>query len=158
MSIKTALTTAIAFMAAITLMMVACSKEQPVRNFVLPKGDIEQGQEVFIAFNCYRCHDIAGVDLPERTNEPPFVVQLGGKVMQVKDYGELLTAVVYPNHVISPNYKTKLEQVGRNPEESPMPYFGDIMTVTELTDLVEFLHAQYSRLLPNNYQGHYMYR
>ncbi len=158
MGIKTSLATAIVFMTAATLLTVACSKEQPVKNFVLPKGDIEAGREVFIAFNCYRCHDIDGVELPERTFEPPFVVQLGGKVMRVKDYGELLTAVVYPNHVISPSYQTKLEEVGRDADLSPMPPFGDIMTVTELTDLVEFLHAQYSRLLPNYYHGHYMYR
>ena len=156
MQIKTVLNTTIVLMAGLSIVLGACSKEQPVRNFVLPKGNVEQGREVFIAFNCYRCHDIAGVDLPERNMEPPFIVELGGKVMRVKDYGELLTAVVYPDHVISPNYKTKLEQAGRNPDQSPMPYFGDIMTVTELTDLVEFLHAQYTRLQPTYYRGHYL--
>ncbi len=157
MSNKATLATAIAVLTAVTMVMVARSKEQPVKNFVLPEGDIEQGREVFIAFNCYRCHDIAGVELPERKNEPPFVVRLGGEVMRVRDYGELLTAVVNPSHVISPHYKTKLEQIGKDPDQSPMPYYGDIMTVTELTDLVEFLHAHYTRLLPDYYQSHYIH-
>jgi len=157
MSIKATSVTAIAIMTAVALLMVACSEGQPVRNFVMPKGDIEAGREVFVAFNCHRCHDIAGVELPERNNEPPFVVKLGGEVIRVKDYGELLTAVVNPNHVISPHYKTKLEEVGRDPDKSPMPYFGEIMTVAELIDLVEFLNAQYTRLQPVYYRGHYIY-
>ena len=136
-------------------LLVACAKEQPVQGFVLPKGDAARGKEVFVAFNCYRCHDIAGVNLPERKFEPPFVVVLGGKVLKVKDYGELLTAVVYPEHVISPKYRAKLMAIGKDPGQSPMPYFGDMMTVTELTDLVEFLHGQYSKTAPDYYRGYY---
>jgi len=136
-------------------LLVACKQETPVKGFVLPKGDVENGQEVFIAFNCYGCHDIAGVNLPERTNKPPFVVELGGKVLKVKDYGELLTAVVNPDHGISPKNQSKLMQAGMDPSQTPMPYFGDMMTVTELTDLVEFLHGQYTKMAPAYYRGHY---
>ena len=144
-------------LAGLFMLLTACTQDKPVKGFVLPEGDIESGQEVFVAFNCYRCHDIAGIDLPERNFEPPFVVELGGEVLRVKDYGELLTAVVNPDHVISPNYKAKLMQAGKDPNQSPMPYFGDMMTVTELTDLVEFLHAQYSRRAPEYYRGHYYF-
>jgi sulfur-oxidizing protein SoxX len=139
------------------VLLTACSREQPVKGFVLPEGNVDNGKEVFIAFNCYRCHNVAGVELPERNFEPPFVVELGGEVLRVKDYGELLTAIVDPDHVISPKYKASLKQIGKNPDQSPMPYFGDMMTVTELTDLVEFLHAQYSRKPYELYRGHYYY-
>jgi hypothetical protein len=37
-----------------------------------------------------------------------------------------------------------------------MPDFGEEMTVSELIDLVEFLHGQYSKLQPNYYRGHYL--
>jgi mono/diheme cytochrome c family protein len=143
--------------AGLCTLLPACAKEQPVKGFVLPQGDVARGQEVFVAFNCHGCHDIAGVDLPQRNAKPPFVVELGGKVLKVKDYGELLTAVINPDHGIAPQNKAKLMQAGMDPNQTPMPYFGDIMTVTEMTDLVEFLHAQYTKRAPNYYRGHYYY-
>jgi hypothetical protein len=57
--------------------------------------------------------------------------------------------------VISPKYQTMLMTMGEDPSQSPMPYFGDIMTVTEMIDLVEFLHGQYTKTAPNYYRGHY---
>lgn len=144
-------------LAGMVLMLSACEGEKPVKGFILPEGDVEKGREVFIAFNCHGCHDVAGVELPERQSRPPFVVELGGEVLRVKEYGELLTAVVYPDHVISPTYKTRLAMVGEDPNQTPMPYFGDIMTVTELTDLVAFLHAQYSLRPPEYYRRQYYY-
>jgi mono/diheme cytochrome c family protein len=137
------------------ILLTACSREEPVKGFVLPEGNAERGQEVFMAFNCHACHDVDGVELPARESEPPFVVKLGGEVVRVKDYGELLTAVVYPDHIISPNYKTKLVLFKKDPNQTPMPYVGDTMTVTELTDLVAFLHAQYSRRPTEYYRRQY---
>lgn len=135
--------------------LTACESEAPVKGFVMPEGDAERGRQVFIDFNCYRCHSIPDVALPERDFDPPFIVELGGEVLRVKDYGALLTAIVYPDHGISPQYKNQLMQAGKDPDMTPMPYFGDTMTVTELTDLVEFLHGQYTRLMPTYYKGHY---
>ena len=145
-------------LAGLCTLLLSCSREQPpVKGFVMPQGDAERGKEVFVEFNCYRCHDVAGVELPERNFEPPFIVYLGGEVLKVKDYGELLTAIVYPEHMVSPKYKGRLTEAGKDPNESPMPYFGDMMTVTELTDLVEFLHGQYTLMARDYYRGHYYY-
>jgi len=37
----------------------ACSGDQaPVKGFVLPEGDVAQGQQVFLDFNCHGCHTI----------------------------------------------------------------------------------------------------
>ncbi len=135
--------------------LASCKQDLPVKGFILPKGSVERGQEVFVAFNCHGCHDVAGVELPQRKSNPPFVVELGGKMLKVRDYGELLTAVVYPDHGISPQNQARLMQEGMDPSHTPMPYFGDIMTVTELTDLVEFLHAHYTKRAPHYYRGHY---
>jgi len=139
---------------ALLLALSACSQEgKPVRGFVLPPGDADQGKQVFLQFKCYRCHEIPDVDLPDRDFEPPFVVSIGGKVHRVKNYGELMTAVVYPDHVITAKYARMLEEAGKETGLTPMPYFGDEMTVTELTNLVEFLHGQYERLMPTYYTG-----
>jgi hypothetical protein len=137
--------------------MTACSKEgRPVRGFVLPEGDVAQGEQVFIDFNCHACHSIPGVEFPQVEFTPPFILEIGGEVYRVRDYGELLTAIVNPDHIISPKYIAMLEKADREAVISPMPYYGEEMTVAELIDLVEFLHAQYTRLQPEYYRGYYL--
>lgn len=139
------------------LAVSACSEEgRPVKGFVLPKGDVAQGEQVFIDFNCHVCHTIPDVDFPAVEFTPPFVVPIGGEVYRVKNYGELLTAVVNPDHIISPKYIAMLERADRDAVISPMPYYGEDMTVAELIDLVEFLHSHYTRLQPQYYRGYYL--
>jgi sulfur-oxidizing protein SoxX len=141
-----------------TLLAVsACSeKGRPVKGFVLPEGDIAQGEQVFVDFNCHACHSIPGVEFPLVEFEPPFVMEIGGEVYRVRNYGELLTAIVNPDHIISPKYIAMLERADREAIISPMPYYGEEMTVAELIDLVEFLHAQYTKLQPQYYRGYYL--
>ena len=144
--------------AIITLLaLTACTGDaKPVKGFVLPQGDIAQGEQVFVDFNCHGCHTIPGLEFPQPKFEPPFILQIGGEVYRVKNYGELLTAVVNPDHIISRKYRMLLEQADREVIISPMPYYGESMTVAELIDLVEFLHAQYSKLQPQYYRGYYL--
>lgn len=139
--------------------VAACSPEgRPVRGFVLPEGDIAQGEQVFVDFNCHACHSIPGVEFPETEFTAPFILAIGGEVYRVRDYGELLTAIVNPDHIISPKYVAMLEKADRETIISPMPYYGETMTVAELIDLVEFLHAQYTRLQPEFYRGYYLHK
>lgn len=144
--------------ASLTLLaLTACTGEaKPVKGFVLPQGDIAQGEQVFVDFNCHGCHTIPGVEFPKVEFEPPFILEIGGEVYRVKNYGELLTAVVNPDHIISTKYKAMLAKAEREAVISPMPYYGEEMTVAELIDLVEFLHAQYSKLQPQYYRGYYL--
>jgi hypothetical protein len=132
----------------------ACTRESPpVKGFVLPDGDVAQGEQVFIKYNCHGCHTIPGVDLPKNEFEPPFTLEIGGAVYRVKDYGELLTAVINPDHIISEKYITELEEAERTVVISPMPHYVDVMTIAEVIDLVSFLHAQYSKLQPQFFRG-----
>jgi len=140
----------------VLLALTACSGDnKPVKGFVLPKGDIAQGEQVFVDFNCHACHTIPGTEFPEVEHKLPFILDIGGKVYRVKNYGELLTAVVNPDHIISPKYKAMLEQAEREAIITPMPYRGEDMTVAELVDLIEFLHSHYTRLQPAYYTGYY---
>ena len=147
-------------LAAIALLALsACSGDhKPVKGFVLPEGDIDQGQQVFVDFNCHACHTIPGVEFPAVEPQLPFILEIGGEVYRVKNYGELLTAVVNPDHIISPKYKAMMEKAHREAGLSPMPYRGEEMTVAELIDVVEFLHAQYTKLQPQYYRGYYLTR
>jgi len=139
------------------LVLSACSDEgRPVKGFVLPGGDIAQGEQVFVDFNCHGCHAIPDFEFPEVDFTPPFILEIGGEVYRVKNYGELLTAVVNPDHIISPKYIAMLKGAGREAVISPMPYYGEEMTIAELMDLVAFLHAQYTRLQPQYYRGYYL--
>lgn len=140
----------------VLLAMTACSGDnKPVKGFVLPKGDVAQGEQVFVEFNCHACHTIPGIEFPEVEHELPFILDIGGKVYRVKNYGELLTAVVNPDHIISMKYRAMMEKAEREATMTPMPYRGEDMTVAELIDLVEFLHSQYTKLQPNYYSGYY---
>jgi len=141
----------------VLLAVSACSDEgRPVKGFVLPQGDIPQGEQVFVDFNCHGCHTIPDVEFPAVEFTPPFILEIGGEVYRVKNYGELLTAVVNPDHIISPKYVAMLKDAEREAVISPMPYYGEEMTVAELIDLIEFLHAQYTRLQPEYYRGYYL--
>jgi len=139
------------------LALPACTEDsKPVKGFVLPKGDVAQGEQVFIDFKCHGCHTIPGIEFPKTDFEPPFILEIGGEVYRVKNYGELLTAVVNPDHIISMKYKAMLEKAHREAIISPMPYYGEEMTVAELIDLVEFLPAQSTTLQPQYSRGYYL--
>jgi len=142
----------------LVLIASACTKEPPVRGFMMPDGDIAQGEQVFLDFNCHGCHTIPEMEFPTPEFEPPFILDIGGNVYQVKTYGDLLTAIVNPDHIISRKYIMMLEEAQRETVISPMPYYGEEMTVAELIDLVAFLHEQYVKLQPDYYKTHYPIR
>jgi len=139
-----------------SILSTACSEyPPPVEGFVMPRGDAVRGKQVFIDVKCYACHDIAGIEFPQREFEPPLVLTIGARLHRVKTSGELLTAVIYPDHVISPKYVSALKMAGKAADLTPMPNVGGLMSVTDLIDLIEFLDQQYSRLMPAYYKSHY---
>jgi len=75
-------------------------------------------------------------------------------VYRVKSYGELLTSIVNPNHIVSAEYRATLEAAERKDPQSPMPVFNDVINVTQLIDLTAFLHSRYELLSPQ-YRGYY---
>lgn len=142
--------------AIVTVALGGCDRgPEPIKGFVLPEGDPALGQKVFEEVGCRYCHRIADLDLPPFEAEPVLDITLGGKVLKVKNYGELLNSIVNPNHTVELSYKLKLDRDERKDAESPMPVFNDVLTVTELIDLAAFLHSRYELLGPE-YRG-YMY-
>lgn len=134
-------------------LLPGCSDEQPVEVYLPPQGDAVRGKAVFVKYDCQACHTIPDVDLPGAAPLDQAIMPLGVRVHRVRDYGDLLTAVIYPQHVVSPKYLAALKATGRADEAIRMPDFTQRMTVAELVDVVEFLHAQYSALLSQHYQG-----
>ena len=133
----------------------ACDKSAvPVKGFVLPDGDIEHGKEVFASVGCRSCHSIAEEDFPPFEPDHELNVELGGKVHRVQNYGELLTSIVNPNHIVSAKYRVTLDRAEQKNAQSPMPKFNDVLNVEQLIDLTAYLHSRYELLVPQ-YHGYY---
>lgn len=145
--------------AGLFLLVGGCGQEEKVisKGFRLPEGDIEVGKSTFVAMECNRCHSVEGVALPDRDLPALPKIHLGGQIHKVKTYGELVTSIIKPQHVISPQYLKMLsEEEKERGVESPMPGFNEQMTVKQLTDLVSFLHSRYRLIEPSTDEYFYV--
>jgi L-cysteine S-thiosulfotransferase len=132
----------------LALLLVSCGdeRERLSKGFRLPEGDVERGKVAFVELKCHQCHSVDGVDIPGIAAGAGQV--LGGKIERVKTYGELVTAIIDPQHNIAPSYTAQLDESKRETARSPMPPYNEIMTVKQLTDIVTFLHSRYEKLGP----------
>lgn len=135
-------------------LLTACGDKEAkeAKGFVLPEGNGEKGKEAFVALNCHQCHSVAGETFPKFEGDSKVMLHLGGEVHKVKTYGELVTAVINPKHVVSKDYLETIDKEEREGTNSPMSSFNDTMTVEQMIDIVEFLHSHYVKLEPA-YEG-----
>lgn len=130
-------------MSLILIILISCdSGPDSPRGFSLPEGDVEIGKLVFTKYECSSCHMLKGFTQPDK---PEFSIKLGGNTSRVKTYAELVTSVINPSHKISRQYSTSNYTDGG---QSKMTVYNDVMTVTELIDLVAFLQPQYKIVVP----------
>ena len=146
---KSLFTAVQALMAAVMLGGCATDMNTSEEGFRFPivRGDIAKGREAFIALECNRCHTVSGVNLPAWQGESPLTLDLGGKLIHVKTYGELVTSIINPNHVLSEEFLARLPRAARSRADSPMPFRSE-MTVEQLVDIVTFLNSRYVLLEP----------
>jgi len=137
----------------VALVVTGCSEQDEVVGFVLPEGNVDLGQANFVHYGCPLCHVVAGTDIPYLGADAIPRIELGGKVRRVKDYGDLMTSVVNPNHALADQYVKSLPEQERETATSPMPNFNERLTVAELIDLVAFLHSRYEKTVPE-YTGY----
>lgn len=112
-------------------------------GFTLPDGDVALGETIFTEFRCVDCHVIAGKpELSMRVDgsEPIMEISLGGKTRRVSTYGQLVTAIINPSHRASQEYWAAQQDPNIDVE---MRNYNDIMSVTELVNLVAFIQSQY---------------
>jgi hypothetical protein len=123
-------------------LLAGCSEETvQARGFAMPPGDAELGRQTFIRLQCQQCHTVAGVELPadQTMRDGPTLVRLGGTVTSIKTQGDLVTSIINPSHRIV-GWRDDVT----NPDgESIMTVYNNVMTVTELINLAEFLQAHY---------------
>ncbi len=131
-----------ALKAALVILLAACQGPiMPETTIVLPEGDPEQGKGAFVELQCTSCHVVSGVELPAPVAEGPIRYTLGGAVTRIRSYDELVTSVVNPSHRLARSFRQEeLTQDG----QSLMPALNDVMTVTQLVDIVAFLQQHFS--------------
>ncbi len=110
------------------------------RGFSLPEGNAENGQLVLLKHQCLACHSVEGVVDEAIQPELELRVQLGGQTTKVTTYAELVTSIINPSHKIAKGYMLdSVSEAG----VSKMRNYNDVMTVTELIDLVAYLQPLY---------------
>jgi mono/diheme cytochrome c family protein len=124
------------------------------QGFSLPQGNAEMGKLVFIKYQCLACHSLEGTEQEKVKKHATIAVPLGGKSIRVTTYAQLLTSVINPSHKIYPNLNPDITTLDG---QSKMPIFNDVMTVTELVDLITFLQPHY-KVLPPNPSNYYFYK
>lgn len=135
----------------LTLGLQACKPgPESLIGFSLPKGDAVEGEKVFMKYQCLACHNLEGFayDMVNKEFEPP--VLLGGTSIRVTTYADLVTSVINPSHKLTRNYQLALIQ---HDGVSKMLVFNDVMTVTELINLVTFLQPKYK--VPHDEYSYY---
>tara|TARA_R110002167_G_scaffold50547_3_gene147034 strand:+ start:26347 stop:26802 length:456 start_codon:yes stop_codon:yes gene_type:complete len=129
----------LSIIASVTLLSCSEGADSP-RGFSLPKGDVQAGEAVFMKYQCLSCHTLEGVLQEGIHKNPEISVALGGKTRQTITYAELVTSVINPSHKLASRYL--IADVSTE-GTSKMTVFNDVMTVTELVNLVAFLQPKY---------------
>jgi mono/diheme cytochrome c family protein len=122
--------------------LTACGDIGPdsPEGFSLPKGDIAKGEQAFIKHKCISCHSLDGVADGAVKREFKDPIKLGGESHRITTYAELVTSVINPSHKISEDHKQNV--IGDN-GGSKMRNYNDVMTVTELVDIVAYLQPKF---------------
>jgi sulfur-oxidizing protein SoxX len=144
---KTRLVMALMLVCLATL--TACDRDAMMssKGFRLPDGDAIAGRDAFLYMQCHQCHTIDGEQLPGIPGQEMPYIELGGKVTQVKTYGQLVTAIINPSHELARGYA---EEVVSEYGESNMYIYNDHMTVQELIDIVMYLQPYYDVVVPRS--------
>lgn len=141
----------------LTFALIACNPgpDSP-KGFSLPAGDIAKGEQVFMKYKCLGCHTLEGFEDQSIIKEFDAPIPLGTTSSLVTTYGQLVTSVINPSHKLAPR-AIKLESVVNQDGTSKMRVFNDVMTVSELIDLVTFLQPKY-KVKPIQYSHYGQYR
>jgi mono/diheme cytochrome c family protein len=146
----------IVLISTISLTMTGCSRgpDSP-KGFSLPQGDVVKGEAAFMKYQCLACHTIEGFndDLVVKQFETP--VRLGGTSSMITTYAQLVTSIINPSHKIA-SRAIGNDEAKNADGSSNMQVYNDVMTVSELTDIVAFLQPKY-KVKPMQYTQYQNY-
>lgn len=113
-------------------------------RFAMPAGDHHAGRQVFIDFECFKCHEVRGEDFPAPKAEQGDVgsVLSGMGAMHPAEY--FAEVMIDPNASVAWRIKHhKTEQKGYLGADgkSKMPSYNDTMTIQQLIDVVAYMKS-----------------
>lgn len=110
---------------------------------MIPPGDSANGESIFLEQRCYRCHTLEGRELPDFDLPAKLKIHLGGDAHILWNRDEFGRAILNPEHVVSPQYQAIMIQAGdeKGSQESPMPNFNAVLSISDLIDLATFLDS-----------------
>ncbi|MDE2320483.1 MAG: c-type cytochrome [candidate division NC10 bacterium] len=116
----------------------------PRWRFAIPAGDHHAGRQVFVDFECFKCHEVAGEDFPapkaEQGNVGPALSGMGA--MHPAEY--FLETMIDPNASVAWRIKHHKDEkkgyLGAD-GKSKMPSYNETMTVQQLIDLVAYMKS-----------------
>lgn len=113
-------------------------------RFTMPAGDHHAGRQVFIDFECFKCHEVRGEDFPAPKADQGDVgsVLSGMGAMHPAEY--FAEVMIDPNASVAWRIKHhKAEKKGYlGPDgKSKMPSYNDTMTIQQLIDVVAYMKS-----------------
>ena len=113
-------------------------------QFAIPPGDHHAGRQVFIDFECFKCHEVVGEEFPAPKAEQ------GDVGSALSGMGAMHSAEYFAEVMIDPNASVawrikhhKAEKKGYlGPDgTSKMPSYNDTMTIQQLIDVVAYMKS-----------------
>ena len=104
-------------------------------KFLMPPGDAAEGRKVFVALECFACHEVKGESFPEaKASRGPGPELTGMGSHHPAEY--FAESIVNPNRVI-------VQGAGYTGADglSKMPSYADTMTLKQLVDVVAYLRS-----------------
>ena len=105
-------------------------------KFLIPRGHAVDGRKVFVAMECFACHEVKGEEFPSDAKTPrgagPALTGMGAH--HPPEY--FAESILNPNRVIV----TGTDYTGAD-GLSKMPSYADTMTLKQLVDVVAYLRS-----------------
>ena len=116
----------------------------PRWRFTIPAGDHHAGRQVFIDFECFKCHEVVGQDFPVPK------VEQGDVGPALSGMGAMHPAEYFAETIIDPNASAAWRIKHHKDEDkgylgadstSKMPSYNDTMTIQQLIDVVAYMKS-----------------
>jgi cytochrome c551/c552 len=115
----------------------------PQQKTVIPAGNPTAGMTLFVDKGCYQCHIADEIKTPASDLDVNLTIDLGGAEHAGWTRDDFARAIMNPNHTVSDEYRKIMMILGDHlkAENSPMPGFNEMLTVSDLIHLSNFLES-----------------
>lgn len=126
---------------AAVIVSAVIAEPLPDQKTIVPAGSENAGKTLFVEKGCYQCHVAGDIKTPASELDDSLLINLGGRDHAGWTRDDFARAIMSPQHTVSEEYRRVMMSLGDNfkAENSPMPGFNDILSVSDLIHLTTFL-------------------